>query len=49
MGLLIPMYSVFSQGLTNYDPSAMWHVFGINLFPEHRLRRGARSSTPRAT
>jgi YidC/Oxa1 family membrane protein insertase len=31
--LLIPMYSVFSQGLTNYDPSRMWHVFGINLFP----------------
>ena len=33
MGLLIPMYSVFSQGLTNYNPSAMWHVFGIDLFP----------------
>ncbi|MGE5227916.1 MAG: YidC/Oxa1 family membrane protein insertase [Planctomycetaceae bacterium] len=33
MGLLIPMYSVFSQGLTNFDPSAMWHVFGVNLFP----------------
>jgi len=33
MGLLIPMYSVISQGLTNYDPSAMWHVFGFNLFP----------------
>ena len=33
MGLLIPMYSVFSQGLTNFNPSAMWHVFGINLFP----------------
>jgi YidC/Oxa1 family membrane protein insertase len=32
-GLLIPMYSVISQGLTNYDPSAMWNVFGINLFP----------------
>jgi YidC/Oxa1 family membrane protein insertase len=32
-GLLIPMYSVISQGLTNYDPSAMWSVFGINLFP----------------
>jgi YidC/Oxa1 family membrane protein insertase len=32
-GLLIPMYSVISQGLTNYDPSAMWTVFGINLFP----------------
>jgi YidC/Oxa1 family membrane protein insertase len=32
-GLLIPMYSVISQGLTNYNPSAMWHVFGINLFP----------------
>ena len=27
------MYSVFSQGLTNFNPSAMWHVFGINLFP----------------
>ncbi len=34
MGLLIPMYSVFSQGLTNFDPSAMWHVFGLNLFPD---------------
>ena len=33
MGLLIPMYSVFSQGLTNFDPSAMWNVFGVNLFP----------------
>jgi YidC/Oxa1 family membrane protein insertase len=33
MGLLIPMYSVISQGLTNYDPSAMWNVFGVNLFP----------------
>jgi YidC/Oxa1 family membrane protein insertase len=33
MGLLIPMYSVFSQGLTNYNPSAMWNVFGIDLFP----------------
>jgi YidC/Oxa1 family membrane protein insertase len=32
-GLLIPMYQVISQGLTNYDPSAMWHVFGVNLFP----------------
>ena len=32
-GILIPMYSVISQGLTNYDPSAMWTVFGVNLFP----------------
>jgi YidC/Oxa1 family membrane protein insertase len=32
-GLLIPMYSVISQGLTNHNPSAMWHVFGVNLFP----------------
>jgi len=32
-GLLIPMYSVISQGLTNFDPSAMWTVFGVNLFP----------------
>ena len=31
MGLLIPMYSVISQGLTNYDISAMLQVFGINL------------------
>ncbi len=46
MGLLIPMYSVISQGLTNYDPSAMWHVFGINLFPRHRLPDRRRSSTP---
>ena len=34
MGLLIPMYSVISQGLTNFNPSAMWNVFGINLFPQ---------------
>ena len=33
MPLLLSMYTVISQGLTNYDPSAMWHVFGINLFP----------------
>ena len=43
MGLLIPMYSVFSQGLTNFDPSAMWNVFGVNLFPSITCR-GARSS-----
>jgi YidC/Oxa1 family membrane protein insertase len=29
--LLIPMYSVFSQGLTNYDPQAMMDVFGIQI------------------
>ncbi len=48
MGLLIPMYSVFSQGLTNYDPSAMWHVFGINLFP-NIVCPSAPSSTPPGT
>ena len=31
MGLLIPMYSVISQGLTNYDLTPMLQVFGINL------------------
>ena len=30
MGLLIPMYSVISQGLTNYDITPMLQVFGIN-------------------
>jgi YidC/Oxa1 family membrane protein insertase len=29
--LLIPMYSVFSQGLTNYDPQAMMNVFGYTI------------------
>jgi YidC/Oxa1 family membrane protein insertase len=31
MGLLIPMYSVISQGLTNYDITPMLQVFGINF------------------
>jgi len=31
MGLLFPMYWVIRDGLTNYDPSAMLKVFGINL------------------
>ena len=30
-GLLIPMYSVISQGLTNYNVSAMLQVFGFDL------------------
>lgn len=30
-GLLIPMYSVFSQGLTNHNVSAMLRVFGFDL------------------
>jgi YidC/Oxa1 family membrane protein insertase len=30
--LLIPMYSVFSQGLTNYNVEAMVTVFGVQLF-----------------
>jgi YidC/Oxa1 family membrane protein insertase len=30
--LLIPMYSVFSQGLTNYDVTRMVTVFGVQLF-----------------
>ncbi len=31
MGLLIPMYSVISQGLSNYDITPMLQVFGINF------------------
>jgi YidC/Oxa1 family membrane protein insertase len=31
-GLLIPMYSVFNQGLTNHDVNPMLNVFGIQLF-----------------
>jgi YidC/Oxa1 family membrane protein insertase len=31
-GLLIPMYSVFSQGLTNHDVNPMLNVFGVQLF-----------------
>jgi YidC/Oxa1 family membrane protein insertase len=33
--LLIPMYSVFSQGLQNYDPQAMLDVFGFRLIDLH--------------
>lgn len=29
--LLIPMYSVFSQGLTNFNPQAMLDIFGYRL------------------
>ena len=32
LGLLIPMYSVFNQGLTNYDINAALNVFGVQLF-----------------
>jgi YidC/Oxa1 family membrane protein insertase len=31
MGLLIPMYSVFNQGLTNHDVNQMLNVFGIQI------------------
>ena len=31
MGLLIPMYSVFSQGLTNHDITQMLQPFGFDL------------------
>jgi YidC/Oxa1 family membrane protein insertase len=33
MGMLIPMYSVIRIGLTNWNPSAMFNVFGVNLVP----------------
>jgi YidC/Oxa1 family membrane protein insertase len=34
-GLLIPMYSVFSAGLTNFNPQAMVEVFGVRLVDLH--------------
>jgi YidC/Oxa1 family membrane protein insertase len=33
--LLIPMYSVFSSGLQNVDPSGMLRIFGIQLIDLH--------------
>jgi YidC/Oxa1 family membrane protein insertase len=33
MGLLFPMYWVIRDGLTNYDPSKMMKVFGVDLIP----------------
>ena len=33
MGLLFPMYWVIRDGLTNFDPSAMMRVFGVDLIP----------------
>ncbi len=33
--LLIPMYSVFNQGLQNYNPQAMLDVFGFQLIDLH--------------
>ena len=45
--LLIPMYSVVSEGLTNSDPQSMLTVFGFQLVRPRLPRR--RSSTPPAT
>jgi YidC/Oxa1 family membrane protein insertase len=33
--LLIPMYSVFSQGLQNFDPQPMLHLFGFTILDLH--------------
>ena len=33
--LLIPMYSVFSSGLQNFDPNGMLRVFGVQLINLH--------------
>jgi YidC/Oxa1 family membrane protein insertase len=33
--LLIPMYSVFSQGLQNYDPQPMLDLFGFRIIDLH--------------
>ncbi len=34
-GLLLPIYSVFSAGLTNYNPQAMLSIFGQQLIDLH--------------
>jgi YidC/Oxa1 family membrane protein insertase len=33
--LLIPMYSVFTNGLTNYNPQAMLEIFGFRILDLH--------------
>jgi YidC/Oxa1 family membrane protein insertase len=33
MGLLFPMYWVIRDGLTSFDPSAMFSVFGVKVVP----------------
>ena len=33
MGLIWPMYQVISGGLTNFDPSAYFHLFGAKVIP----------------
>jgi len=33
--LLIPMYSVFSQGLQNFNPQPMLHLFGFTILDLH--------------
>ncbi len=33
MGLIWPMYQVISGGLTNFDPSAYFHLFGLKVIP----------------
>ena len=50
--LLIPMYSVISAGLTNYDPNAMLNVFGVQLItldcpPAPVYVNGQRPAVPR--
>ena len=54
MGLLIPMYSVFSSGLTNHDIRPILHVFGFDLASalnitcdrDARVRRGGARDQP---
>ena len=40
MRLLMIMYSVISEGLTNSDPSAMLNVFGLHLVDSRASTRG---------
>ena len=44
MLLLIPMYSVFSQGLQNYDIQPMLDVFGFQIIDLHCAAAPASSS-----
>ena len=47
--LLIPMYSVFSQGLQNYDPQPMLQVFGFTILDLHCAASAVVSATGHVT
>ena len=48
MPLLLIMYSVISQGLTNVDPTAMLTVFGVQVVPLHCVNINPATGIPDA-